>query len=163
MMYPQPVQPVTAPSQLADIVVQLDGPGAELAPRLSSASLASAPVDSTRDSSADADDDDDDDATAAPSTPEPKILSAKAQGKQPIAHEAEPRASSEEEPRLAQHKWLTASEPQAETSMGVAGVGVTGKPSTPDSANKQGQSGYVGMLKIKHESRSDLLAPVHRI
>ena len=37
---------------------------------------------------------------------------------------------------------------------------MTGKPNTPDSANKQGQPGYVGMLKIRHESRGDLL---HRI
>ena len=112
-MYAQPVQPVTAPSQLADIVVQLDEPGP--APRLSSASFASVPVDSSRDSAADADDDDE--ATAAPSTPEPKVLSAKAQGKLPIAHEAEPRASSAEEPRPAQYKEL-----QAETITGVAGV-----------------------------------------
>lgn len=131
--------------------------GAGLA-RQSSASITSVPFDSYRYESeievhpsaslyegAEADGDD---LTTVP-TPESKMLSAKALGKQPIAHEDEPQSS--------QLKWLAASELQAKT---LAEVAVSIRPGTPDSANRQGQPGYVGTLKTKHESQSDLL---HRI
>ena len=106
------------------------------------------PVDSSRRLESEVEDDD---ATAAllPTTPGSKTLSAKALGKQPIAHEDEPQSS--------QLKWLAASELQAKT---LAEVAVSIRPGTPDSANRQGQPGYVGTLKTKHESQSDLL---HRI
>ena len=127
--------------------------GAGLA-RQSSASITSVPFDSYRYESeievhpsaslyegAEADGDD--------LTTVPTMLSAKALGKQPIAHEDEPQSS--------QLKWLAASELQAKT---LAEVAVSIRPGTPDSANRQGQPGYVGTLKTKHESQSDLL---HRI
>ena len=104
--------------------------------------------------------------------PESKKLSANALGKQPIAREDEPQSS--------QLKWLATSELRAETLEDVAveipdtsgscdrtpippnmKSGVSGTPGTsPDSANRQGQPGYVGRLKTKHESQGDLL---HRI
>ena len=166
-------QTTAAPNQLADIqITQLEGvePGAGLS-RLSSASFASTIIDSSRLESeaeearpslyegADADDDD---ATAAPltTTPESKMLSVKALGKQPIAHEPGP---SEDRPQSSQLKWLATSELQAETLADVAvdlDVAMHNTPNTPDSANLQGQPGYVSTLKTKHESRSNLL---HRI
>jgi outer membrane biosynthesis protein TonB len=166
-------QTTAAPNQLADIqITQLEGvePGAGLS-RLSSASFASTIIDSSRLESeaeearpslyegADADDDD---ATAAPltTTPESKMLSVKALGKQPIAHEPGPSA---DRPQSSQLKWLATSELQAETLADVAvdlDVAMHNTPNTPDSANLQGQPGYVSTLKTKHESRSNLL---HRI
>ena len=101
--------------------------------------------------------------------PESKQPSANALGKQPIARE----------PQSSQFKWLATLELQAETLEDVAveipdtsgscdrtpipphmESGVSGMPGTPDSANGQGQPGYVSRLKTKHESRGDLL---HRI
>ena len=166
-------QTTAAPNQLADIqITHLEGvePGAGLS-RLSSASFASTIIDSSRLESeaeearpslyegADAGDDD---ATAAPltTTPESKMLSVKALGKQPIAHEPGPSA---DRPQSSQLKWLATSELQAETLADVAvdlDVAMHNTPNTPDSANLQGQPGYVSTLKTKHESRSNLL---HRI
>ena len=137
-----------APNQLADIrATQAEGAEPGAGPScLSSASSASTPVDFSRTETlseleeagpslyedAEADDDD---ATAAHSyvaalttTPESKMLTAKALGKQPIAHEGgsisarpesrglEDEGSSDDEPKSSQLKWLATSELQAVTA-----------------------------------------------